>query len=265
MSLVLKRGVETLLGWIRQLGRLLYVSGVFLAAAIVYFLRRGSRWSPRERATWQQGVSKALLRGLDFEVSVVGEAPSGGFIAPNHLGYIDILVLASVAPQAFLSKSDVADWPVIGPLTRMAGTLYIDRSRRSDVVKQEEGFARVMDAGLSMTIFLEGTSSDGRTVLPFRSSLLESVVKHGWPVTPAYLSYECEGGDAAHDICWWGDMGFGSHLLRLCRVKRTRAKIVFGATRPPGEDRKQLARELHESVCALAGSLSPSPHPVASE
>lgn len=189
-----------------------------------------------------------MLRGVGYELRVVGSPPTGGFVAPNHLGYIDILVLASVSPQAFLSKSDVADWPVIGLYTKMAGTLYIDRGRRSDVATKEEEFAKVIEAGLNMTFFLEGTSTDGNTILPFRSSLLAPVVKNGWLITPAYLQYECAQGDPRMDVCWWGDMGFGSHLLRMLRVKKVYATVVFGSSRHPGDDRKRLAVELQEDV-----------------
>jgi lyso-ornithine lipid O-acyltransferase len=70
-------------------------------------------------------------------------------------------------------------------------------------------------------------------------------------VTPAYLKYECEGGDPAFDVCWWGDMTFGRHLLKMMTLKSIRATIVFGETRHPGTDRKVLAKELHGDVLEL--------------
>lgn len=206
-----------------------------------------------ERALWLRRWSRNLLRGMGYEVEVSGTVPEGGFIAPNHLSYMDIVVLASVAPQVFLSKAEVGRWPLVGYYTKIAGTLFIDRARRSDVANKEEGFGRVIDAGLSMTFFLEGTSTDGRAILPFRSSLLEPVVKNGWAITPAYLEYECAGGDVTQDVCWWGDMGFAPHLLRMCQVRGVRARIVFGNQRQPGEDRKELAGALYEDVVALRG------------
>ncbi|MDQ8205165.1 lysophospholipid acyltransferase family protein [Pelagicoccus sp. SDUM812003] len=232
--------------------RLLWLAGIFVFAGIDHFLKGGKRWSSRQRSLWQQRWSGRLLRGLGFEVTVRGAVPERGFIAPNHLSYMDIVVLASVTPQVFLSKSEVGDWPVVGYFTRIAGTLFIDRARRADVANKEQSFARVIEADLCMTFFLEGTSTDGRTVLPFRSSLLDPVVRNRWPITPAYLKYECEGGDPANDVCWWGDMGFGEHLLRLCKVRRVKAEIVFGEKREPGDDRKQLALDLFADVQGLS-------------
>ncbi len=224
---------------------------VFAYAGIEYCLARGWNYSPTQRAFWLSRTAKLLLRVLGFRLKVDGQAPVGSFLAPNHLGYMDIVVLGSIAPQVFLSKVDVAGWPVIGLYTRMAGTLYIDRARRSDVANRDEEFRNVMQAGLCLTVFLEGTSTDGQRVLPFRSSLLEPVTRNGWPITPVHLQYACEGGNAERDVCWWGDMTFGPHLLRMAKVKRIHATIAFGETRSPGLDRKELARELQASVLAL--------------
>lgn len=177
--------------------------------------------------------------------------PEGSFIAANHQGYMDILVMASLTPQVFLSKHSVADWPFIGTFVKMAGTLFIDRTRRREVSTQENGFANAIEQKVGMTVYLEGTSTDGSGVLPFKSSLLDPVVRNQWDVTPAYLKYECEEGDPALDVCWWGDMTFGNHLLKMMTLKSIRATIVFGKTRQPGDDRKVLAKELHADVLVL--------------
>lgn len=232
----------------RQVVRLAALALAFAVTGIDYVLRRGWAFTPQQRASWLQRTASLMLKAMGFEVSVSGGVPTGSFIAPNHLGYMDIVVLASVAPQVFLSKADVAEWAVIGRYTKMAGTLYIDRGRRGDVAGRDGEFARVIEAGLCMTVFLEGTSSDGSRVLPFRSSLLAPVVANRWPVTPARIRYQCEGGDPATDVCWWGDMGFGSHMLRMAGVRRVRASVVFGDTREPGADRKVLAAELQAEV-----------------
>ncbi|MBD5778149.1 1-acyl-sn-glycerol-3-phosphate acyltransferase [Pelagicoccus sp. NFK12] len=237
---------------LRQLGRLLGLVGVFAIAGLDFLFRVGRKPSRPERSAWLQRNAARMLKLMGFRVSVVGPVPAGGFIAPNHLSYMDIIVLASVTPQVFLSKVEVDSWPVVGSYCRMAGTLYIDRRRRSDVATKEASFSEVIEAGLNMTFFLEGTSTDGRAVLPYRASLLQPLVDNDWPITPAYLKYECEQGDVAQDVCWWGDMGFASHLLRLCKVKSVRATIVFGNQRRPGNDRKALAKELYEEVLGLS-------------
>ncbi|MEM9159716.1 MAG: lysophospholipid acyltransferase family protein [Verrucomicrobiota bacterium] len=236
---------------LRQVTRLLGIASVLATAVIDYNMRRGWRWDRPRRASWLQVWSRTLLSSFGIRLKVIGAAPKGGFMVANHLSYLDILVLGAACPQVFLSKSEVEAWPLIGTLTKYAGTLYIDRGKRSDVTTKEAAFEEVIRSGLPMTVFLEGTSTDGSKVLPFRSSLLQPVVKNQWTVTPAYLKYECEGGDPAMDVCYWGDMTFGPHIVNMAKVKRVDAIVAFGETREPGEDRKALAKALHDDVLAL--------------
>ena len=236
---------------LRQISRLLAVGSVLIWAAIDFNLRAGWRWKRPRRSEWQQTWAKSILNAFGIRFKVIGNAPQRGLIVSNHLSYIDIMVMGAATRQVFLSKSEVQGWPLIGLLTKYAGTLYIDRGKRSEVAQQEDAFKDVIDQGLEMTVFLEGTSSDGRSVLPFRSSLLQPAVKNNWPVTPAYLKYECVEGNAATDVCYWGDMTFGSHLVNMAKVKRTHATLVFGETREPGNDRKALATTLYEDVSRL--------------
>lgn len=246
--------VNFLVGSFRQFKHLGLLALAFTYVGLDYFFRKGWRWGIARRALWLRFCAGLMTRALGFEIRVVGTPPSSGFITPNHLGYMDILVLGSIVPQVFLSRSDVQSWPIIGAYTKMAGTLFIDRKRRSEVASKDADFANVIEAGVGMTYFLEGTSSDGLEVFPFRASLLEPVVRNGWLITPAYLKYECEGGDTKQDVCWWGDMEFGSHILRMAKLRKITATVVFGETRQPGECRKKLAIELHESVVELRNS-----------
>ena len=66
---------------------------------------------------------------LGIEVTLVGSAPRGAFlVASNHVLYLDILVLASLYPSAFVAKLEIGAWPVFGWIARSAGTLFVDRS-----------------------------------------------------------------------------------------------------------------------------------------
>lgn len=230
----------------------MHLGAVFGFAGLDYGIRFGHRWGLFERSRWLQRWTTTLIRGIGFNVKVIGELPDRGFVTPNHLGYMDILVMSSVMKLTFLSKSEVKDWPVIGTFTQMAGTVFIDRSRKREVANKDESFAAVIEQGTCLTLFLEGTSTNGNKVLPYRSSLLQPMVENNWPITPAYIEYECEGGDAANEVCWWGDAEFTPHFFRLLGVRKTNATIVFGKTRNAGEsDRKGLAIELREEVLEL--------------
>ncbi len=138
-----------------------------------------------------------------------------GAVVSNHVGWIDIFTLLSADRVHFVSKAEVARWPVVGVLSRQIGTVYIDR-RRTAAKKQEAELARRLDAGDRLCFFPEGTSTDGRRVLEFRSTLfaaLFSVARETdiW-VQPVTLVYRPQEGLEDRFYGWWGDMALGPHL-----------------------------------------------------
>ena len=162
---------------------------------------------------------------------------------------IAIFVLG--ATTVFVAKSEVRRWPVLGWLTHQAGTLFIERGKRADVARINEQAARVLDSGVLLVIFPEGTSSDGREVLPFKSSLLEPVIGRRHALSAAHLSYEVEDGNSGEDVCYWGGMTFGPHLLKLLTKRRIVASVTFTAIAESAGCRKELARHLHSEVSRL--------------
>lgn len=204
------------------------------------------------RADWCHRWAITHLRLLNVELTTKGTPPARGMLACNHLSYLDIVALAAVHPQIFLSKAEVKNWPLIGVMTQCAGTLFIRRERKADVAELQNAFETVVAQDVPITIFPEGTSSDGSKVLPFYSSLLEPAAKSRWPVTPGWIEYQMDDGDVGQDVCYWGDMTFGPHFLKLLSKKRIRVKIIFGEPLPAGLNRKQMAAQLHEAVSILS-------------
>ncbi|MDP3069444.1 MAG: lysophospholipid acyltransferase family protein [Opitutaceae bacterium] len=201
------------------------------------------------RACWLQRVCRRARCVLEVKVRVTGAAPRGAVIAANHLGYLDILVLASLAPCVFVAKHEVRAWPVFGWFARRAGTRFVDRERRADVARVAQEFAPVIAAGENLVLFLEGTSTDGRTMRPFKSALLEPAARAGWPAVPAAIMYAVPPPHAAeHDVCWWGEMTLAPHLIGLAGLPRIDAAVAWGTPAAPAADRKGLARALHDAV-----------------
>jgi 1-acyl-sn-glycerol-3-phosphate acyltransferase len=205
----------------------------------------------RARARRLQRHTRRVLRALKVDVSVSGHVPDSGLLASNHLSYLDVLVLSSISAAVFVSKSEVRHWPVFGWLARRAGTLFIERAKRGDVARVNDEAERLLESGALLVVFPEGTSSDGREVLPFKSALLEPIVGRRHPLAVAHLSYEVDEGDAGEDVCYWGDMTFGPHLLKLLTKGRVRAFVTFTAVENSADCRKELARQLHSEVSRL--------------
>ena len=206
------------------------------------------------RAAWLQREARRLLRAIGVETGCVGAPPAGGVLVSNHISYLDILVHAAQAPQVFISKAEVAGWPVFGPLTKCAGTLFIRRELRSDVLRVAAEMLPVVHAGTVLTFFPEGTSTGGDRVLPFRAPLLAPLVEHGWPVTPAFLRYELppQEGTVEEAVAYYRpETVFGPHLLQLLGRRGVRATVTYGMPQEPGSDRKELAARLREAICTL--------------
>lgn len=229
---------------------------IFLGTTLSYVLVPGNRRSLRARALWLQRWSRRTLNLLDLEVRVTGREPVPGLVASNHLSYLDILVLSSIQPQVFLAKNEVADWPLFGAFARWAGTVFIDRRRRSEVAAKTIAFREVVEAGLPVTVFLEGTTTDGSTVLPFRTALLEPAIQAGWVITPCAIHYAAIGAEASDTLCYHGTMSLVPHLLALMgQVERSKATVTFGPAAEPEADRKVLASNLHQSVVGMKRAM----------
>jgi 1-acyl-sn-glycerol-3-phosphate acyltransferase len=199
-----------------------------------------------------RGWARAAARIVGMRVRVCGTPPCAPVVlVANHLGYVDVIALWSAASSVFVAKSEVASWPAVGALGRILHTLFLDRSRKRDLVRVLAEMDRVLASGRSVAFFAEGTSTRGDRVLPFKSSLFEAAVRARVPVACASLAYRTEPGAPPADlaVCWWGDMTFPDHVYALLRLRSFDAELRF-STPIAGEERKALARRAHALVGA---------------
>jgi 1-acyl-sn-glycerol-3-phosphate acyltransferase len=210
------------------------------------------QWKRRWRTWCLRRWAGGIMTILHVDVIADGPVPHAGpfVLVTNHLSYLDVILLAQLVPAVFVAKREVRSWPVWGILSQAMGTIYIDRTRRRDTLRASDAIDRALHRGDNVVIFPEGTSTDGSAVAPFRSSLLEAASRTGWPVHYASLNYRTHPGDppARLAVCWWGDMTFAPHLWALCGTTRIAASIRFGNEPVRADDRKELARALHQAV-----------------
>jgi 1-acyl-sn-glycerol-3-phosphate acyltransferase len=195
--------------------------------------------------------SVGICRILGVRVETSGAAPTTGscFVTPNHWGYVDVFVLASVYRGLFVSRDDVARWPLVGVFVRSGGTIFIRRERRSDARRVVAEIAERLRAGLRVTAFLEGGSGTGVDVRRFRSPLVEAATTSGAPCMPVAIRYALPSNpelDPSRAVAWTDD-GLGAHIWRLMHVPRIDAHVAFLAPRT-GTNRKELARQLEDDV-----------------
>jgi 1-acyl-sn-glycerol-3-phosphate acyltransferase len=254
-------GRTPLLGLLRATIRSFGFALVLVLAGLDYtrtlcFCRRSE--PIRRRALWLQRWSRIASRLIGLQLHHCGTPPSFGMIVSNHLSYLDILAYSALVPCVFVAKKEVASWPVLGLFARMAGTIFVDRTRRMKVAGTNLRITQVLQAGTVVVLFAEGTSSDGRSVLPFRSSLLEPAAPSQCPVAPAAIGYHLDDGSVPDEVCYWCDMTLLPHLLNLFAKRAVRVHVAFGVgeLRALHYSRKKLARELHEFVSELHSMLN---------
>jgi 1-acyl-sn-glycerol-3-phosphate acyltransferase len=221
-----------------------------LGTALLYVSKRArARWRGLLFRLWGRATAAAIGMRLDAR----GVAPRPPFLlVVNHLSYADVVALAASCECMFVSKKEVAMWPVVGRLCRSMKTIFVDRRSRRDIPRALSLIEAALDAGAGVVLFAEGTSTRGRRVLPFKSPLLEAAARRGLPVHYASLSYRTPPGEAQAEtsVCWWGDMTFPKHFFGLLKLRGFRADLAFGEEAIVEGDRKALAGRLWAEVVA---------------
>jgi 1-acyl-sn-glycerol-3-phosphate acyltransferase len=208
---------------------------------------------------WHKAV--CLIFGIKVQVNGVISTDAQTLFVSNHISYLDIPAIGSVLQNAsFIAKKDVSGWPVFGFLSKLQQTAFISRSR-ADAQKGAQDLDALLDAGKNLTVFPEGTSTDGVVVRPFKSSLFSIAVDEKRPdllVQPFTIKVLATNGarpetqDERDIYAWHVDMDteLHIHLWRFAKSNGTQLALTFHDPLPVKEynDRKLLAKACHDTV-----------------
>jgi lyso-ornithine lipid O-acyltransferase len=253
--------VRVLWSILRSVWRSILFLLLVVAAVVDWWVRRPEVGA--EGAVWIHGWSRRIVKCLGFRCDVEGQIPAGGAVVSNHLSYLDILMYSSVRPFVMVAKTEVRGWPLFGWITSRAGTVYVERGGGPKTYPRvNAAMAEAYRSGLPVLFFPEGTTTDGAEVVPFRRGLFHSVLSEGIVLRTAALRYELEscwaneGANVGQDVCWWGEMGFVSHIVRLLGLTGLSVKVRFGDEVSERADRFVLSETAREHVVAMySGSV----------
>lgn len=197
---------------------------------------------------------RRLIRILGLRFVIRGEAVAGGqLIVCNHVSWLDIPLLGAALCSRFVAKSEIRHWPVAGWYANAIGTFYLRRGAGGSRPLLEK-LTPHLRAGGAVVLFPEGTTSDGRSMLPFHARLFQSAMDSGCPVQPVALRYGLtdQGEELAPFI---GDDTLVAHIVRLLKSPGITAELSFC---PPlavveGADRHTLARQAEQSIRQVLG------------
>jgi 1-acyl-sn-glycerol-3-phosphate acyltransferase len=250
-----------------------YGTTALAALALVILLPFHFAWLATGRAPsmavaqlWQRFV--CWLIGIRVTVTGAPASDRPLLLLSNHTSWLDIPILASVAPVSFIAKKEVANWPVVGWLAKAQRTVFVDRERRAATGAHADEVAGRLSKGDIIVLFAEGTSSDGNQVLPFRSALVgaaQRAIEEAGAATvqPVAISYQRMlglplGRQHRPLVAWYGGADLLPHLKRVLSEGGIDVHVVFGPAErlSPRDDRKAVTQSAGTLVRRLVSALN---------
>ena len=228
-----------------------------LSRAILHLLRgywiiktQFTKINGKQRANHVQQWSAQLLSILGLQLRVIGEPIASGMIVANHISWLDNVAIHAAHFCRFIAKSDIKNWPVIGYLTDQTGMLFIERTSRRDAHRVVEVVAARLQAGDCVAVFPEGTTGEGRELLPFHANMIQSAIEANSKVQPVAIRYiDSASGEQSFAPSFIGDDTLLQSVWRTLRAKPMTAVLVFGEPElAAGRDRRTWANDLRTSI-----------------
>lgn len=228
---------------------LLFLSGFVIVSCVFPLINRtyhpnNARCKTnRIKQKWLQVFSKILSLDIHIEGRAVEDS---ALIISNHVSWLDIIVLGQHLPGYFVAKNDILAWPVIGYLSKRVGTVFVRRGDKQAIHRTTEQMSWLLKQNSKVFVFPEGTTSEGSTVLPFHSSLLQPGLLTKSAIQPVALRYS---GEANAQAPFVGDDAFIPHLLKMLKLRNIEVSIkILPALETGKKSRPELCREAHSRI-----------------
>lgn len=202
-------------------------------------------------------ISQAMLKVMSVKFLTVGKVPraySGKLVVANHMGYLDILALSSIAPTCFVTSHELRETPLLGPIVQAGGCLFVNRLNRKKIHYEIQSLADALKNKDNITLFPEAKSTNGDEVIPFKRSLFEAAIMAKANVVPVTINYESVSGQAVNLknrdlLCWYDDTSFLTHFWRFIKHNKIVIKVEFHPEIEPAKlSSKELSMASYEQV-----------------
>jgi 1-acyl-sn-glycerol-3-phosphate acyltransferase len=211
--------------------------------------------SQEEKEARIQAWSLEMLAALAIKLIVRGQPAVIGpvLMVANHISWLDITSLHAARFCRFVSKADIKKWPVIGTLATGVGTLFIERESRRDAMRVVQHMTERLREGDVIGVFPEGTTSDGRSLLPFHANLFQAAIAADAPVQPVALQFIDQAtGQPSFAPCYIDDDTLVSSVWRTLCAPDIAVVITFGESQQAqGRDRRAWALAMRSEIEAL--------------
>jgi 1-acyl-sn-glycerol-3-phosphate acyltransferase len=247
------RPTPYLIRLLRCLRLAIHLAAIGLGAALIY-----PRVDAGRRAALKQRWSHQILSILGVRLEAgCSDAPAGSLIVANHISWLDIFAIHSLRPAAFIAKAEIRQWPFIGWLAERNDTVFLRRGSRGHARIINDEIDSLLENGMDVALFPEGTTTDGTHLLGFHAALLQPAIETGRPVLPLAISYHDASGARSLAPSFAGEI-----TLRQCftAILASRALTVCLTPSAPLETAGKTRREISQAAhAAIAATLSTRP------
>ncbi|MGH8444574.1 MAG: lysophospholipid acyltransferase family protein [Solimonas sp.] len=221
----------------------LVLAGLLMSLAVTVDV---AEWLNRlKMAGWWH---RRLFAILGIRVTVHGTPLAGAHLTvSNHVSWLDIPLMGSIEPLRFIAKSEIRNWPLAGWLATGAGSFYIRRGKGGARPLLDRLTVYLRNGG-AIVLFPEGTTTDGKQVLPFHARMFAAAIEAPCPIQPVALRYH-PTADGRHIAPFIGNDDLLRHVLRVLREPRLDIDVTYC---PPlnvdGYERAELAIHAQRAI-----------------
>ena len=236
----------------RGLRLALYFAWIALGTITRY---RGSDAGVRARLKQRWSLQILEILGVRLEAPA-SDAPAGSLIVANHVSWLDIFVINALRPSAFIAKAEIRQWPFIGWLGARNDTVFLRRGSRGHAKVVNGQIDALLNAGVDVAIFPEGTTTDGTHLLSFHAALLQPAIETGRAVLPLALSYHDAQGNRSLTPSFAGETTLAQSFSAIFACRSLTARVQPAPTiDTAGQARRELSQAAHQAIATRLGFL----------
>lgn len=223
---------------------------MIFAVILIYLTVASARQRQKAIAAAKGAIARILLRAFNIRLEFYGQYDdNAALVVANHVSWLDVILLVHKPKLHFIAKSEVKEWPVIGFLTKILGTLFIRRDNKFLVYRALPRAQKLVQRGESVMVFPEGTTTIGRDLLPFYPMMYEIAVREKGLVQPIAIRYWNSKGEVSLKAAFIDDDGIMDSIARLITDKVTYAQVHFLPCMDASKmDRKELAEHTQKAI-----------------
>jgi 1-acyl-sn-glycerol-3-phosphate acyltransferase len=218
---------------------------------IILYPRRDADGRSRLKQRWSRQILDILCVRLDAQES---NAPPGCLIVSSHVSWLDIFVINALRPAAFIAKAEIQEWPFIGWLAQRNDTVFLRRGSRGHAKVVNGQIDGLLNNGIDVAIFPEGTTTDGTHLLSFHAALLQPAIETGRPILPLALSYHDAQGKRSLAPSFAGETTMSQCFSAILACRSLTARLLPApAIDTSGQARRELSQAAHDAIATRLG------------